>query len=309
MMIQDVLIHAAALALATLQQGPVAAVQPLPAPVIVSTDWLARRLRDTTLVIVHVAPSRADYDAGHIPGARFLPWTTYTRSHDSLSVELPDEAVLDSALEAIGVNDRSRIIITGGPLVNTARLFVTLDYFGLTRRVSLLDGGIEAWREELRPLSTTEPTVRRGSVTLTRTPGRIVDAAWIASRTNAPTSRVAVVDARQPEFFMGTAAGNNPRAGRLPMAANLPFTWVTGALTRFRDRMTLERLLQRAGVSRGDTVVTYCHVGMQASVVYLAARLMGYDTALYDGSFEDWSRRRELPVGTGAPVAPRAIVR
>jgi len=217
--------------------------------------------------------------------------------------------VLDSALEAIGVTDQSRIIISGGPLVNTARLYFTLDYFGLGTRTSLLDGGIEAWREERRPLSTTEPVVAPGSVTLARSPARLVDAAWIVNHTDAPTSNVKVIDARAPEFFAGTSAGNYPRAGRLPMASNLPFTWMTGALTRFRDRMTLERLLRRAGVGRGDTVVTYCHIGMQASVVFLAARVMGYEAAVYDGSFEDWSRRRDLPVTTGAPVVPRAIVR
>lgn len=279
------------------------------APVLVSTDWLARRLTDTTIVIIHTSGSRADYEAGHIPGSQFLPWDAFTTRRDNASIELPDEAALDSALEAIGVSNRSRIIISGGPLVNTARLYLTLDAYGLGHRTSLLDGGIEAWREENRPVTSTERPVVRGNVTLTRSPGRVVDAAWIVGNTSTPTSKVSVVDARAPEFFVGTSAGNNPRAGRLPMAGNLPFTWTTGALTRFRDRMTLDRLFQRAGVAKGDTVVTYCHIGMQASVVFVAARLLGYEAAVYDGSFEDWSRRSELPVAKGAATTPRAIVR
>lgn len=303
------LVRAALLALALPPSEQVDEAQRVRAPVLVSTDWLARRLRDSTLVIIHVAAARGDYDAGHVPGSRFLPWGAYTTRRDSLSIELPDEAALDSALEAIGVTDQSRIIISGGPLVNTARLYYTLDYFGLGARTSLLDGGIEAWREEQRPLSTAPPPVTRGDVTLSRSPARLVDAAWIVGHTDAPTSSVAVVDARAPEFFLGTSEGNMPRAGRLPMAGSLPFTWTTGALGRFRDRMTLEQLLRRAGVARGDTVVAYCHIGMQASVVYLVARIMGYDAALYDGSFEDWSRRRDLPVATGAALPPRAIVR
>jgi thiosulfate/3-mercaptopyruvate sulfurtransferase len=62
-------------------------------------------------------------------------------------------------------------------------------------------------------------------------------------------------------------------------------------------------------VAKGDTVVAYCHVGMQASVLYVAARLLGYEAAVYDGSFEDWSRRTDLPVSRGAVVTQRAIVR
>lgn len=279
------------------------------APVLVSTDWLARRLTDTTIVIIHTSGSRADYEAGHVPGSRFLPWDAFTTRRDNASIELPDEAALDSALESIGVSNQSRIVISGGPLVNTARLYFTLDYYGLGRRTSLLDGGIEAWREENRPVTATEPVSRRGNVTLTRSPARLVDAAWIVSNTSTPTSKVSIVDARAPEFFVGTSAGNNPRAGRLPMAGSLPFTWTTGSLTRYRDRMTLDRLFQRAGVAKRDTVVTYCHIGMQASVVFVAARLLGYEAAVYDGSFEDWSRRNDLPVAKGAATAQKAIIR
>lgn len=315
-MILNIILHVATAA-ALVAQPPVQMaasvgvdlLQGRPVPVLVSTDWLARRLSDTTVVVIHTASARGDYEAGHIPGARFLPWSAYTTGRDSLSIELPDDTAFAAALEALGIRNTSHIIISGGPLVNTARLYFTLDYFGLGHRTSLLDGGMEAWREEQRAISTAEPQVRRGSVTLTRSQARVVDAAWIVRNTSAPTSQVAIVDARAPEFFMGTSSGNQPRAGRLPMAANLPYTWTTGALTRYRDRMTLEKLFRRAGVAKGDTVVAYCHIGMQASVVYLAARVMGYQAALYDGSFEDWSRRKELPVGTGVPIPPRAIVK
>ena len=199
------------------------------------------------------------------------------------------------------MSDRSRIIISGGPITNTARLYVTLDYFGLSARTSLLDGGIDAWREEGRPASRSTPLVTKGNVTLTRSPARVVDAAWIVGNAELPATRVRVIDARAPEFFVGLAANNTPRAGHLPTAANIPFTWMTGELGRFRDRPSLERLFRQAGVNTGDKVVSYCHIGMQASVLYVAARVLGFEAALYDGSFEDWSRRSELPVSTGAP--------
>ena len=276
-----------------------------PAQILVSTDWLAKHLRDPGLVVIHASQQKTDYDAGHVPGARFLPWSGYTIQHDGLSTELPDAAQVDSALEGIGVSDNSRIVITGGPITNTARLYYTLDYFGLAAHVSLLDGGIDAWREEGRPIDrTTTTATARGSVTLHPQSSKLADAKWITANTAAPGNHVAVLDARVPEFFAGLAINNTPRAGRLPMAQNVPFSWLTGELTRFRDRPKLARLFAEAGVHKGDTVVTYCHIGQQASVLYVAARILGYDAAVYDGSFEDWSKRSELPVGSG-PATPR----
>jgi thiosulfate/3-mercaptopyruvate sulfurtransferase len=266
---------------------------------LVTTDWLASHLQDPGLVIIHSSGQRSDYDAGHVPGARWLPWQAYTVQKNGLSTELPEAAQLDSALEAIGVSDASRIIITGGPIQTTARLFFTLDYYGLGDRVALLDGGIDAWREEGRPVEREAAAATRGSVTLKPQPAKLADASWIA----ANAGKVKVLDARVPEFYAGMASNNNPRPGHLPDAGNVPFSWVTGELTRFRNDARLERLFAQAGVKRGDKVVSYCHVGMQATVVYLAAKLLGHDAAVYDGSFEDWSKRTDMPV-VGPAVKP-----
>lgn len=272
------------------------------ASVLVSTDWLAGHLNDPGLIVLHVAGQRSDYEAGHVPGARFIASSSYTTQRDSLSTEFPDEARLDSLLESLGVSDNSRIVIAGGPVTLSARLYVTLDYFGLGDHASLLDGGIDAWREENRLLSRSVPDVTRGTLTLHRMADRVVDAPWIVRNTEIPGAHIAVIDARVPDFYMGLAVNNTPRAGRLPTAENVPFSWLTGELGRFRDRKSLERLFTQAGVKKNDKVVTYCHIGIQASVAYVAARLLGFDAAIYDGSFEDWSRRLTLPIGTGPRV-------
>lgn len=269
------------------------------APTLVSTAWLQSHLADTTVVVLHAAQSRADYDAGHVPGSRFVPWAAYAGPHDSLSVELPGEARFDSLLEAAGVRDGDRIVLMGGPVTTVARLLVTLDAYGDGDRASIVNGGIDAWRDEGRPVSRDSVAVRPGHVTLRPAAGRIVDAAWLRTHAPADGSRLAIVDARTPEFYEGLAAGNMPRAGRLPGAGNVPYTWLTGELGRYRDAKQLERLFARAGVQRGDTVVTYCHIGIQACAAYVAARSLGYDVAFYDGAYEDWSRRTELSVAKG----------
>ncbi|MEW5918972.1 MAG: rhodanese-like domain-containing protein, partial [Gemmatimonadota bacterium] len=262
-------------------------------PLLVSADWLQQHLRDPKLVVIHTAAQKGDYDAGHVPGARWLPWQAYTTSQSGLSTEMPPIAVLDSVLEMIGVADDSRIVITGGVIQNTARLFFTLDYLGLGDRTSLLDGGIDAWREARRPVETLAPNVARASLTLRPNPAKLVDASWLSSNLQNPS--ISVLDARVPEFYSGFSSNNNPRPGRVPGALNVPFSWLTGEFSTFREPAKLARLFEQAGVKKGTKVVTYCHVGMQASVLYLAARILGYDAAVYDGSFEDWSMRSDLP--------------
>ena len=262
---------------------------------LVPLDWLDKHLRDPKVVVIHAATQKGDYDAGHIPGARWLAWQAYTTTQNGLATELPGIAALDSALEAIGVSDDSHVVISGGPIQTSARLFFTLEYFGLPR-VSMLDGGIDAWRESGRPLEQAAPNAARGSVTLRPVSARLVDATWLSANLENPA--VAVLDARVPEFYHGlyTSNSTNPRPGRVPGARNIPFTWLTGELTAFRKPDKLAALFAKAGVNKGTKVVTYCHVGMQATVLYLAARILGYDAALYDGSFEEWSKRMEFPV-------------
>jgi len=262
-------------------------------PLVVDGAWLSSHLTDARQVIVHAAASRPEYEAGHVPGARLLLFASYAPTLEGLSSQMPPVAVLDSVLESIGVNDGDRLVIYGQPL-QMARLLVTLEHLGLKGRVSVLDGGIDAWRDAGRPVSRELPAVTRGSFTPKVDPGVIADIAWVSA--NTATGGVAIIDARAPEFYLGYSPGQMPRGGHIPGAKNVPFSALTTELTKLREGPKLSRLFSAAGVKRGDTVVTYCHIGMQASLLYLAARRQGYDARIFDGSFEEWSKRSDLPV-------------
>ena len=194
-------------------------------PLLVNGNWLARHLADARQVIIHAASSRPEYEAGHVPGARLLPFSTYAPTIEGLSSQLAPVAQLDSALEAIGVNDGDRLVIYGQP-IQVARLLVTLDYLGLKGRVSVLDGGIDAWRDAGHTISREAPTVARGSFTPNVDASVIADIGWVSQNTNA--SGVRILDARAPEFYLGYSAGQMPRAGHIPGAANIPFSQLTG---------------------------------------------------------------------------------
>jgi thiosulfate/3-mercaptopyruvate sulfurtransferase len=185
----------------------------------------------------------------------------------------------------------------------TARVFLTLDYLGLGERTSILDGGLPAWVAEKRPVTTEEDIVKMGSLSAQPNKQMVVDAAWVNSNLNKPG--VMILDARAPKFYTGEDPGRMPRGGHIPGAKSIPFSsLVDDSSNKFKSPETLRALFNTAGVKQGDSVTTYCHIGQQASLLYFVARYLGYDAHLYDGSFEDWSRRSELPVEKSEEVKP-----
>jgi thiosulfate/3-mercaptopyruvate sulfurtransferase len=270
-----------------------------PDSVLVTAEWLASRLTDPKLVLFQIGDdaSKPSYDQGHIPGAQFLnPFRELSRPprEGALTLELPEPSELAAMLESKGVSNDSRIVLYWAReyFSPTTRAYFTLEYAGLGGRVSILDGGLEGWVAEGRPVSTEVPTPRRGRFTPQVRPEMVVDAAWVRDRLE--NQRVAIVDARDTSFFNGRDT-RQARSGRIPSAVSVPFSsMVTGG--KFRSRDELGRLFRSAGIEPSDKVVTYCHIGQQASLVWLVARMLGHDAVLYDGSFQDWARRSELPV-------------
>ena len=264
---------------------------------VVSTEWVAKHLNDDSIVLLQVG-DKDEYLAAHIPGAQFVTLADIsTPRGQGLVLELPPVDQLKATFEKLGVTDKSRIVVYFGKdwVTPTARVFMTLDYLGLGDRTSILDGGLPAWRAEGRPVTAELREPRRGSFTPRPNPKLVVDAAWVSANLNK--TGVAIVDARAAKFYTGAEAGQMPRAGHIPSAKSIPFSSVVeDPSNKFKSVEALRGLFNAAGVKQRDTVATYCHIGQQASLLYFVARYLGYEAHLYDGSFEDWSHRRELPV-------------
>jgi thiosulfate/3-mercaptopyruvate sulfurtransferase len=275
---------------------------------LVSADWLARHLDAPRVAVLHVAPTREGYDAGHIPGARYVSMRDIAVDRRGVDNEIPPLADLVAFARRLGLTDTTRIVIYGEDAgLWAARAFVVLDYLGLGDQAALLDGQLPAWRAGGRALTTEVPAVTPSSFVPRLRPEVIVTLDAMRDLDGAaglgPESGVAIIDARPASHYTGTdAAEGIARPGHIPGAASL--YWMKTVVSKenpvLRPPAELRDLFSAAGARPGDVVVTYCRSGIQASYDYFVARYLGYDARLYDGSFSEWSAQTDTPVATGA---------
>lgn len=272
-----------------------ALAQPAPPKVrtdlLVSTAWLTEHLKDPNLVILHVADTFADYKRGHLPGARFLATGKFIDSTGTLGSELPSLEVLTKTFSELGLTEKSRVVIYSTAwMPNAARAFYTLDYLGLGDRTALLDGGVEQWLAEDRPVTGTLPTFAPATFTPKARPEVRASLDEVRKTVETPTGPATcqVVDARSAKRF---------QAGHLTGANNLYWqeTLVSDEHPTFLPLEKLQALLASRGLVPGKKLLTYCEVGLQASHSYFLFKYLGYDAAMYDGSFQEWSAGK-LPV-------------
>ena len=275
-------------------------------PRVVDVAWLSQHVDD--VVLLHVG--RADrFAAAHIPGARLVSMQDIAASHDDhendLALELPDPAVARERLQNLGISDDSHVVVYWGEdwVSPATRVVFTLDWLGLGNRVSLLDGGMPAWTaagHATTDAATPAATAGRISARPVRR-DYVVDHAWV--RAHAGADGFTVIDARDLVFYDGTEPGNDEDVrGHVPHAVSIPFTSLTNDDGIVRSREELTALFRGAGVEEGDVIAVYCHIGQQGTAIVFAARLIGHDVKLYDGSFQDWAGR-ELPVELAATGA------
>lgn len=269
-------------------------------PMLVTVDWLAEHMTNPSLVLLQIG-DRKDYERGHIPKAQFLEYENISTPHgQGLMLELPPVEQLVSVFERLGVSNSSHVILYFGTnwVSPTTRVYWTLDYLGLGDRTSLLNGGLVAWQAGHHPVTTEAKTAPKGSITPNLHKEILADADWVSRHLNKPG--VTILDARTHEFYTGAQSDGNPRSGHIPGAANLSYlSLVDQDNNKFKSQEDLRALFQAAGLKPGNTMVSYCHIGQRATVLYFAAKMFGYDAKMYDGSWEDWSHRENLPIVTG----------
>lgn len=264
-------------------------------PVIVSPQWLHDNLNDPNLVILYTGfVIKGDFDREHIEGSRFLwaDWLapdTYESTMNAVDVKTATKHLQD-----LGINKNSKIVLChkGADVTITARMFCSLEYYGLQGRVSYLNGGIEAWKKAGYAV-TSKPTVhKKGNYVASINPV-LVDKDYVLSALN--TGSKLVVDARMKRWYDGDVTGN-PRDGHISGALNIPYPDMVDSTNSIKAPAILEKNFTSVAPDKNKEIVLYCFIGQTACVDYVVGRSLGYTMKVYDGSMQEWSRDEKLPM-------------
>lgn len=272
---------------------------------LVTTDWLARTLGAADLAIVDCSffmpadqrDPAAEFLAAHIPGARFLDiGEVADRDHPAPHM-LPSAADFGAAMVTLGVGRDDRIIVyDNSPLRTAARGWFMLRYYG-AERVAILDGGLQKWRREGRPLESGPASPRTARFDAEVATGHVVSKSDVLTQTLLP-----VVDARGSPRFEGSEPDPRPgiAPGHIPRSRNLPYAALYRDDGTFKSDTALRAEFESAGVDPGAPFIASCGSGVTAnSLIFAARRLGGRGQKLYDGSWSEWGADPATPKELG----------
>ena len=274
---------------------------------LVSPDWLKQRLDDERLRVVDASwylPSqnrdaKAEFLAGHIPGAVHFDIDVIADRATKLPHMLPSEEEFGEAAGALGLSEHDTIVVYDGMgLFSAPRVWWTLRTFGV-KDVRVLDGGLPAWIARGYPLEKGEAQIAPATF---RARLRGEAAVGIADLRKAlQTDKESVVDARSDARFRGEAPEPRPGlpSGHMPGARNLPFDRLVSD-GRLVEAAKVRELFEEAGADLSRPIVTTCGSGVTAAVLLFALASAGKDdVTLYDGSWAEWAADPKNPIVKG----------
>jgi thiosulfate/3-mercaptopyruvate sulfurtransferase len=245
---------------------------------------------------------RPAYLQGHIPGAVYVSLEDELSDHTATGRgrhPLPSGRSVEASARRWGIREGVPIAVYDDwNRAGSARAWWVLTAAGLAD-VRILDGGLSAWRSAGGPLATGATTPPPGNVTV---PHDDLYAGALPTLTaqQAGAAGVTLLDARAPERFRGDVEPLDRIAGHIPGAKNLPSSDVLTADGTFLAEGALAELLCDRGVARDRRVGAYCGSGVTATVVLAALATMGYQAALFPGSWSEWSSDPARAVARGA---------
>ena len=270
--------------------------------VLVETQWVADHLDDPNVRLIEAAFDKEKYDLGHIPGA--LPWTWNEDFQHPLLKDVPDKEGWESLLERTGIANDTTVVVYGAP----SKSYATYAFWLLTiyghRDVRLMNGGIEKWAAESRPLTTDLPTVTPKTYQANKPDWTTRALRDLVHESIDHPSRI-LVDVREPEEYYGKlyAAWELPekggqRGGRIPSAVNILWTRVLEDDGTFKPVEAIQEIYSSQGVSEDNEVITYCVIGARSSHSWFVLKyLLGYpQVRLYDGSWLEWGGLIGVPI-------------
>jgi len=276
---------------------------------LVTTSWLERELGASDLRVIDSTlflpgeprDARAEYEAEHIPGAVFLDLEEVSDTSNPVPHMVPPEAKFASRMASLGLRDGQRFVVyDNSPLHSAARAWWMLKNFG-AHYVAILDGGLQKWKSEGRPLESGRPQLRHGHFSPSFDARAVADKGAVAGLLGEGSHEI--VDARGPGRFTGEEAEPRPgmASGHIPGSKNLPQGKLFNADNSWKQGEELLAAFDAAGVDLAKPLVATCGSGITACVLLFGAHLLGKeDVRLYDGSWSEWGADPATPKATGA---------
>lgn len=275
---------------------------------LVSTDWLAKHLKDPDLRLLDASwylpdagrDPKAEYDAAHIPGARFFDIDDISDQRSELPHMVPPVEKFMSRMRAMGVGDGHQVVVyDGGGIMSAPRVWWLFRLMG-KMDVAVLDGGLPKWQAEGHPIDDMPPVIRDRHMTTHVQSDMVKDVTQIAA--SAKLRDWVIVDARSPERFRGDAPEPREglRSGHIPNSRNVYFGDLLNENGTMKEPGALRATFEAAGVDLAKPIVSSCGSGITACVLDLALERIGHPRhAVYDGSWAEWGMYNDLRVATG----------
>jgi len=275
---------------------------------LVSTEWLHAHLKDPDLRILdgsYYLPQmgrdpRAEYNAAHIPNARFFDIDDVADHGSDLPHMVPPVEKFMSRMRAMGVGDGHQVVVYDGMgLFSAARVWWLFKLMG-QNNIAVLDGGLPKWHAEGRPIEDLPPVIRDRHMTVRRQNHMVKDVTQVSAASKLGDHEI--IDARSPGRFRGEEP--EPRAGlrpgHIPGSKNVCFKDLLNADQTMKNPVEIRQIFEAAGVDFNKPAITTCGSGVTAAVLSLGLERIGKtDHSLYDGSWSEWGMFSTVPVATG----------